>query len=139
VKTSSNTNIWTGHQDGLARLCGYDVELHLQIMQSNILQKKCGQNVSSIWVCAQLQVAPRLSYFKMCWDTEQQFIQDKLYSIIMNLLKKTQYTGNNLLLCLFPETSTFSLCLKKHNLWVNTPVSSQYIPSNIPSCFRIDI
>lgn len=37
--TSSNTNIWKGHQAGLSELCGYDVELYLQIMQSNILQK----------------------------------------------------------------------------------------------------
>jgi len=37
--TSSNTNIWTRYQAGLVKLCGYDVELHLQIMQSNTLQK----------------------------------------------------------------------------------------------------
>jgi len=39
------------HQDGLAELCGYDVELHLQIMQSNILQKVWTEHQFYLGMC----------------------------------------------------------------------------------------
>jgi len=136
--TSCNTNIWTGHRAGLSELCGYDVELHLQTMQSNILQKMWTELPFYLGMCTTIK------------GTQIKLLSKVLRYWTLICTRQTTQHNNELIKKLSTWArvffSTYSLKLlhthnasEKNNLRVNTPTSSQYIPSNILSCFCIDI